>query len=109
VYFVQWTVGAPEHLPNVDLVIGPWGGEARAEDRVLVSLVFQPSPDGGAFMLVDGEGRRADDRSLCKRALKRAEVVGTPLAAEAFRLVDAIWSTEPRIGEVKANQGFQGR
>lgn len=53
-------------------------------------------------MVVDGEGRRADDRSICKRAMKRVEVVGTALADEAFALVDSLWLSEPRIGEVKA-------
>ena len=56
-------------------------------------------------MVIDGEGRRADDRSICKRSMKREEVVGTPLADEAFRLVDALWLTEPRIDEVKELNG----
>lgn len=102
VYFVQWTLGAPEHPPNIDLVIGPWGEGTSADDRVLVSLLFHPSSAGGSFMVVDGEGRRADDRSICKRAMKRVEVVGTALADEAFALVDSLWLSEPRIGEVKA-------
>jgi hypothetical protein len=33
--------------------------------------------------------------------MTRAEVIDTPLAAEAFRLVDAIWLTEPRVHEIK--------
>jgi len=52
-------------------------------------------------MVIDGEGRRADDRMICKRPMKRVEVIGTPLAQEAFRLVDALWLTEPRVEEVK--------
>lgn len=101
-YFVQWTVGAAEHPPNIDLVIGPWGEGTSADDRVLVSLLFHPSSGGGSFMVIDSEGRRADDRSICKRAMKRVEVVGTLLAAEAFALVDSLWLSEPRIDEVKA-------
>lgn len=101
-YFVQWTVGAPEHNPNIDLIIGPWGEEAKPEHRLAVSLLYRPAQAGGSFMVIDGEGRRTDDRSLCGRALKRVEVIGTPLAQEIFALVDAVWLTEPRIGEVKA-------
>jgi len=100
-YFVQWTVGAPEHDPNIDLIVGPWGEDAKPEYRLAVSLLYRPARSGGSFMVVDGEGRRTDDRALCGRALKRAEVVGTPLAQEVFALVDAVWLTEPRIGEVK--------
>lgn len=97
VYFLQWTVDAPEHMPNLDLVLGSWGDGAAASERVLVSLVYQPRQGGGAFMVVSGKGRRADDRSLCGRALERADVIGTPLANEVFSLVDSLWLTEPRI------------
>lgn len=101
VYFVQWTLDQPQHMPNIDLVLGPWGDGASPSDRVLVSLLYQPRPGGGSFMVVNGKGRRADDRSLCNRALERSEVVGTPLAEEVFSLIDSLWLTEPRIAEVQ--------
>lgn len=100
-YFVQWTVGAPEHDLNIDLIVGPWGEQAKPEHRFAVSLLYRPAGAGGSFMVIDGKGRRTDDRALCGRALKRAEVVGTPLAQEVFALVDAVWLTDPRIGEVR--------
>lgn len=102
VYFVQWTVNEPEHMPNIDIVLGRWGDGTAPGDRVLVSLLYQPRPGGGSFMLANGTGRRADDRSLCGRALERADVIGTPLANEVFLLVDALWLTEPRIEEIRA-------
>ena len=101
VYYVQFTVGAPEHFPNVDLILGEWGDGASAKDRVLVSLLFRPSSEGGSFMVIDPGGRPADSRELCGRALRRAEVIESPLAQEVFSVVDAIWLTEPRISEVK--------
>lgn len=102
VYFVQWTVDQPHHMPNFDLVIGPWGEGTVPNDRVLVSLLYQPRLGGGSFMIVNGQGRRADDRGLCDRALERAEVVGAPLVNKVFSLVDALWLTESRIEEVRA-------
>jgi hypothetical protein len=102
VYFVHWTLDQPEHMPNFDLVIGPWGEGSSPADRVLVSLIYRPHPDGGSFMVASGKGRRADNRSLCGHALERAEVVGTPLANEVFSLVDSLWLTEPRIEEIRA-------
>jgi hypothetical protein len=102
IYFVQWTVGGPEHLPNVDLVLGPWGEGSEPTDRMLVSLAYQPRQGGGSLMIVNGEGRRADDRRVCGRALVREEVIGLPLASEVFLLVDALWLTEPRISEIRA-------
>lgn len=101
VYFVQWTVGQPHHLPNFDLVVGPWGDGSTPADRVLVSLLYQPQPGGGSFMIASGKGRRADDRRLCDRTLERADVVGSPLASKVFSLVDALWLTEPRIEEIR--------
>src|SRR6476659_1315907 len=65
VYYVHWTVDAPEHNPNIDLLVGEWGDGADAQNRVLVALLFQPSLNGGAFMIVDGQGRPADSRDLC--------------------------------------------
>jgi hypothetical protein len=102
VYFVQWTVGAPDHKPNIDLVIGVWGEGTEAGNRFLVSLLYMPGGDGGSFMVIDGEDRLASKRSVCGRALRRAEVVGASLAVEVFALVDALWLTDPRMIEVRA-------
>jgi len=102
VYYVQWTVDEPDHMPNFDIVLGPWGDGTAPSDRVLVSLLYRPSPGGGSFMVASGKGRRADDPSLCGRALERTDVIGTPLATEVFSLVDSLWLTEPRIEEIRA-------
>jgi len=101
IYYVQWTVGSAEHFPNIDLVLGPWGADADPGERVLISLAYNPGPDGGGFTIIDSEARPANNRALCGRAFKREEVIGTPFAQEAFQLVDAIWLGDPRIEEVK--------
>jgi hypothetical protein len=100
-YFVQWTARSPQHHPHFDFVIGAWGEGARPDDRVLVSLLHRPGPDGGV-MVVDGAGRPPDDRALCGRALSREEVMGSPLAANAFALFDVIWLQDERIAELRA-------
>jgi hypothetical protein len=51
VYFVQWTVNEPGHMPNFDIVLGPWGDGTAPSDRVLVSLLYQPRSGGGSFMV----------------------------------------------------------
>jgi hypothetical protein len=101
IYFVQWTVGSAEHFPNIDLILGPWGAGADPRERVLISLEYDPGPDGGGFMIIDSGTRPANSRELCGRALRREEVIGTPFAQEAFQLVDAIWLHDPRIDEVR--------
>ncbi len=102
VYFVQWTVGAPDHKPNIDLVIGAWGEGTDVDNRFLVSLLYKTGGDGGSFMVIDGEDRLASKRSVCGRAMRRVQVVGTALAGEVFALVDALWLTDPRMQEVRA-------
>ena len=67
----------------------------------MVSLLFQPNDDEGHFMVIDSAPRLADRRELCARALRRDEVVGTPLAKEVFDFVDTIWLQDPRATEVK--------
>ena len=101
VYYVSWTVGSAEHFPNIDLVIGPWGDGGSPNKRVLASLLYRPGSEGGSFMVIDSEGRPANSRELCGKALARVEVVGTPLAKEAFDFVDAVWAGDPRIEEVR--------
>ena len=99
VYYIQWTVGSADHNPNFDLILGAWGERADPSKRILVSLEYQP---GGSFMVIDSGHRPANTPSLCGRALKRSDVVRTPLAKEVFELVDAIWLQDPRIAEVRA-------
>jgi hypothetical protein len=52
-------------------------------------------------MVIDSGHRPANTSQLCGRALKRADVIGTPLASEVFQLVDAIWLQDARIAEVR--------
>jgi hypothetical protein len=101
VYYVHWTVGSSDHNPNFDLIIGSWGEGADPSQRILVSLAYRPPPEGGSFMIIDAEGRPAATPTLCGRAMKRAEVIGTPLAKEVFQLVDAIWLHDARIADVR--------
>lgn len=53
-------------------------------------------------MVVDAAARLASKSKLCDKAMRRTEVIGTPLAPQVFSLLDAIWLGDPRIAEVKA-------
>ena len=102
VYFIQWTVNSPDHHPNIDLIVGEWGEGTDPQQRILVSLEFKPTTDGGSFMVIDAQHRFESKRTICGRGMLRAEVIGTPLASDVFALVDALWLNEPRLSEVKA-------
>jgi hypothetical protein len=101
VYYVHWTHGRPDHAAHFDLIVGPWGEGTRATDRIGVSLTYRR--DAGAFTVIDAAARSfAQGQQLFARALRREDVVATPISATGYRMVDAIWLGDSRIGEVRA-------
>jgi hypothetical protein len=106
VYFVDWTVAQPTHYPNIDLIIGAWGDGSDPSSRVLLSILYRPASDGGSFMIVDAQQRAQQFHTLTNKGMLREEVVGTPLATEAFAMIDAIWLRDPRIHSLKALNQF---
>jgi len=100
-YFVSWTVGAvASHGAKFDLIIGSWGAGAPADDRVAVALELRMIEGRPQFMVQDAAGRPAAQASLAPRALRREEVIGTPLAQEVFDMIDAIWLQDARITDI---------
>jgi hypothetical protein len=98
-YWMNWTIG---HLSdpgaNLDLILGRWGEEVSADDRVLVSLLHREQADGNpALMIIDAAERAGDKGELAGTVLDRADVIGTPLAAQVFALVDAIYEQDGRF------------
>jgi hypothetical protein len=89
-YFVNWTEQRVEHGASFDLVLGKWGAEAAAQDRFAVALDFRVFEGAGSFMVIDAEERWSSGDKLAGSALKRSEVIGTPLAPQVFALIDAI-------------------
>jgi hypothetical protein len=72
--------------------------DASADDRVVVSLLHRRQPDGSpAFMVIDAADRPVAKGELARTALARVDVVGTPLAAQVFALVDAIYEQDARF------------
>lgn len=99
-YLVHWTVGHIDTLgAEIDLIIGRWGDDASAADRVAVRLHHFIGPTGGAVMVQDPPPNRATAQ-LAARALLRDEVIGTPRADEVFALYDALTLQDPRLAEL---------
>ena len=51
-------------------------------------------------MVIDAETRPVADKSLVGKALRRDEVIGTPIAENAFAIVDAILAQDKRVAEL---------
>lgn len=106
-YFVHWTIGrVHDHGANFDLILGSWGEGTSAEQRVVVSLAYRLLESGPGFMVIDANGRPAANSGLAGRALARSEVVGQPIAQEAFAVVDAVLAQDPRITELLGRESF---
>lgn len=100
-YFVHWTLSRVEdHGASFDLILGKWGDRTTAEDRCLVSLAYRLFEGGPQFMVIDGHERPAGKSDLVGRVLLRAEVVGQPIAEQAFAAVDAILAQDSRVLEL---------
>jgi hypothetical protein len=100
-YFIQWTVGHPDHGANFDIIVGRWGEGASSQDREAISIVYRDTPEGGGFMVVDAENSSTAKSNLVGRPLRREEVIGTELAERTFAMLDAIWLQDTRIDEVR--------
>lgn len=102
-YYVHWTVGrVADHGANFDLIVGRWGDRTAASDRQLIALEYRVLDRGPALMVIDAAGRPADSREMVGQALKRAEVIGTPAAKQAFEIIDAILAQDIRLAELVA-------
>lgn len=88
-FFVGWTEGRSDHDQAFDLVVGRWGDSTTPDERHSVALDFRGQQN--AFTVVDAANRIANKPSLASTALRRDEVIGTPLASQVFAIVDAIF------------------
>ena len=103
-YFVSWVEQRPDHGAGFDLILGKWGPSATNQDRYAVALDHRIVDRSPQFMVVDAQGRLASNGDLAAAALKRSEIIGTPLAPQVFALVDAIYLGDARLNELRAWQ-----
>lgn len=99
-YTVWWTVGhMVERGAEIDLICGRWGDGTSASDRFVVRLHHFIAATGPWVMVQDASLADGLDR-LAAHALRRDEIIGTPRAAEAFALYDAIALQDARLAEL---------
>ncbi|MEH6789905.1 hypothetical protein [Parasphingorhabdus sp.] len=98
-YWLHWTIG---HLDtegaNFDLIVGSWGDGTGPQDRFAASLLYrEPVDSPPAFMVIDASERQIAGSELFQSALRREDIIGTPIAEQLFAFVDAIWLQDSRI------------
>jgi len=80
------------------LVLGEWGDGTSPADRYAIAMVHRQQADGTpALMVIDAHGRPAENGSLANTAMRRDDVIGTPLAAHVFAMTDAIYEQDDRF------------
>jgi hypothetical protein len=95
-YFVQWTIGRPDHGAKFDVVVGSWAPESTEDDRKTVSMQFRRLQTGPSFVVVDATGPATE----VGRPMPRDEVVGKPVGDEVIAIADAILASDARIDEL---------
>jgi len=100
-YFVEWTLGRPDHGAYFDLVIGRWGEGSSSADRWAASLEYRVVDGNPGFMVLDAGPRPVASSDLARVALARADLVETPLAATVFAIADTVFAGDPRIDEIR--------
>ena len=100
-YQVHWTLGQIErHGAGFYIILGRWGEGASAADPCGIAIRYRWDAEATGFMVVDAGETQLASHSLVGRALRRDEVVGTPLAQAVFDIVDYIWLHDERILEI---------
>jgi hypothetical protein len=108
-YFIHWTPGhVPDQGAHIDLILGEWGEAATSERRIALTIAYRLSDTGPSMMVIDADGRDISQSSLVGKALRRYEVIGTPLAQEAFAIVDAVLAQDRRIAELLGGREIEG-
>jgi hypothetical protein len=100
-YLVHWTLNQVlKHGAHFDIIIGRWGDGTTAADRSAVSLEYRITEKGPFLTVIDAHGRDHADGTLAKRALRRDDVIGKPLAKKVFAICDEIFLQDDRIAEL---------
>jgi hypothetical protein len=100
-YFVGWTIGRPDHGAAFDIIVGAWGEGTTPEDRSAVALDFRVIDGTPQYMVVDAKDRPTASSDLVGKALARTDVIGTPLAAQIFEIVDAVYLGDATLDELR--------
>ncbi|WP_027584568.1 hypothetical protein [Bradyrhizobium sp. Ai1a-2] len=101
VYFVHWTLEhVPDHGASIELIIGQWGEGTSAQHRIAIALAYRLMEGIPSMMVINASAMPVARSPLVGRALCRDDVIGTPLAQNAFSIADAVLAQDHRVAEL---------
>jgi hypothetical protein len=102
-YFVEWTPHTPVIEANFDLIIGRWGDDTYAKDRVSIALEFRKLAAGPAYRVIDACSRPYAKNDLVGKALDREAVLQSASRDEVFACCDVIYQEDPRLEVMRSS------
>ena len=101
VYHVHWTLGGvPAHSASIDLIIGAWDEHASPSDRRGIALAYRVPDTRPSMMVIDADTRPLQHHPWAGHLVRRDDIIGTPAAAEAFAIADAVLIQDKRPAEI---------
>ena len=101
VYYLHWTLGhVAAQGANIDMVLGDWDEGAGPLRRSALAMVYRMTDKGPSLSVIDAKDRPVARSSLAGRALARGDVIGAPVAKDAFDIADAIFANDGRVIEL---------
>jgi hypothetical protein len=97
----HWPLGQSPHPGVIDLVLGDHENGAGPDRRIGVSVAYRNEDGQGELSIIDATGRSFAVPENLGKALRRAEVAGTPLVREAFDLASCILRSLPLTSEME--------
>jgi hypothetical protein len=80
-------------------VVGDWGDEATPAERSVARIHYQIGENEG-FAVLDADDAAVD--GLARNRLKRADIIGKPLAQQIFAVCDAVYLQDGRLRELRS-------
>lgn len=94
-YTARFTEGHRSNGIAFQIGTGTWSEDTAARDRWLFRAIFDPAEN--SFMIVD----TPPDTGIVATALRRDDIIGSPFAAEAFAMLDAIFMKDNRLEVIR--------
>lgn len=96
-YLARWTVGHLELGAQLVLSIGVWGDDASPNQRRRIAVECRMGADRPAFTVVDASDFDWANEEFLGEPLTRDEVLATPIAQQAFAMLDALTEQDERF------------